>query len=118
VVSGGNSTLAGLVNVSGSNTFSAGAANFTGNCICTNNTVTISGGTANYSGTGLVSPAVLNLNGTLDGTSTVTVLNAMNWTGGTMSGSGRTIIPVGVTLNAALPGGGILNGRAKRARSH
>src|SRR5438552_4114861 len=41
--------------------------------------------------------------GTLDGTGTVTVSNTMNWTAGTMSGSGRTIIPAGATLNAALP---------------
>ena len=105
--------MAGLVNVSGSNAFSGGTANFTGNHICTNNTVTISGsGTANFSGTGLVSPAVLDLiNGTLTGTSTVTVNTVMNWTGGSMSGSGRTIIPVGVTLNAAIPSTAILDTR-------
>jgi len=106
------STLAGLVNVSGSNTFS-GLVNFTGNYICTNNTVTISGGTANFSGTGLVSPAVLNLSngGALGGSGTVTVLNAMNWTHGTMSGGGRTIIAAGATLNAAISGVAFLNGR-------
>ncbi|MBI3851712.1 MAG: hypothetical protein HY298_15770 [Verrucomicrobia bacterium] len=103
-ISGGTATLAGLVNVSGSNTFSGGTANLNGNYICTNNTMTISGGTANFSGAGLVSPAVLNFsNGTLTGTSTVTVNTAMNWTGGRMSGSGRTIIPSGVTVNAAIP---------------
>ncbi len=104
-VSGGTANLAGLVNVSGSNTFSGGTANLNGNYICTNNTVTISGsGTANFSGTGLVSPAVLNLsNGTLDGTGTVTINSGMNWTGGNMSGSGRTIIAAGVTLNVANP---------------
>jgi hypothetical protein len=106
-VSGAVATFAGLVNVSGSNTFSGGAATFTGNYICTNNTLTISSvpsATFNFSGTGLVSPAVLNfINGTLTGTSTVTVNNVMNWTGGAMNGSGRTIIPVGATLNAAIP---------------
>ena len=50
--------------------------------------------------------AVSNLDligGTLDGTGTVTISHAMNWSGGTMSGSGRTIIPVGATLNLAIP---------------
>jgi len=114
MVSGGIANLAGLVNVSGSNTFSGGTANFTGNTICTNNTVTISGGgTANFSSTGLVSPAVLDLkeNGTLTGTSTVTVLSTMNWPGGTMSGSGRTVIPAGATLAAAIPSLVILSAR-------
>ena len=103
-VSGGTATtLAGLVNVSGTNLFSGGGiANLTGNYICTNNTVIISGGTANFDGTGAVTPAVVNLSsGTLGGSQVVTVGSAMNWTGGTMSGSGRTIIPAGVTLNVA-----------------
>jgi hypothetical protein len=74
------------------------------NYICTNNTVTISGETAHFNGTGTVTPAVISLSSrTLGGRSTVTVSTAMNWTGGTMSGSGRTIIPAGVTLNAAIP---------------
>jgi len=58
--------------------------------------------------------AVSNLdliNGTLDGTGTVTISNAMNWSGGTMSGSGRTIIPVGATLNLAISSGVGLNAR-------
>jgi len=103
-VSGGTTTLAGSVNVSGSNRFSGGIATFTGNTICTNNTVTISGGTVNYSGTGLVSPSVVSLSsGALGGTSTVTVNNVMNWTGGNMTGTGRTIIAAGATLNIANP---------------
>jgi hypothetical protein len=103
-VSGGNSTLAGLVNVSGSHTFSGGPITFTGNYICTNNTVTISGGVANFSGNGLVSPAFVNLSsGVMGGSSTVTINNLMNWTGGQMRGSGRTIIPAGATLNVSNP---------------
>jgi hypothetical protein len=103
-VSGGTASLAGLVNVSGSNTFSGGFANLTGNTICTNNTLTISGGTANFSGTGTVSPAVvLFSSGTLDGSNVVTVGSLMNWTAGTMNGSGRTIIQPGATLNLAVP---------------
>lgn len=58
--------------------------------------------------------AVSNLDltaGTLGGTGTVTIANVMNWTGGGMSGGGRTIIPTGAMLNAALPSGGGLNAR-------
>ena len=102
IVSGGIANLAGLVNLSGNHTLSSGTANLTGNYFCTNNTLTLSGGTANFSGTGTVTPATLNLSGgTLGGNQVVTVLGVMNWTGGSMSGSGRTIIPAGVTLNLA-----------------
>ena len=111
-VSSGTANLAGLVNVSGTHLFDAGTANLTGNYLCTNNTLLIAGGTANFSGTGTVTPATLNLSsGTLSGNQVVTVLGVMNWTSGTMSGSGRTIIPVGVTLNLANAGGVSLNTR-------
>jgi hypothetical protein len=107
-VSGGSATLPGLVNVAGNHTFSGGTANFTGTHFCTNNTVIISGGTANWSGSGLVSPAILNLSsGTLSGTSPVTVNSLMNWTGGEMNGSGRTIIAPGSTLNIVTPVNGV-----------
>lgn len=49
--------------------------------------------------------------GTLGGTGAVTINGLMNWSLGTMSGGGRTIIPAGVTLNAAMPSGAGLNGR-------
>ena len=82
-VSGGTATVAGLINLSG--------------------TLTVSGGTANLDGTGTVSPAVVDLSGgTLGGADLVTVGSLMNWTGGAvMSGSGRTVIAPGATLNAA-----------------
>lgn len=102
-VSGGNPhTFAGLVNVSGTNQFDSGTANVTGNYICTNNTLFMSGGTANFNGTGTMTPAMINMDsGVLGGSQNVTVLSQMNWTGGTMTGSGRTFIPAGVTLNIA-----------------
>ncbi len=58
---------------------------------------------------------VVNLDliaGTLDGTGTVTISNAMNWAAGTMGGSGRTIIPPGVTLNISNAIGIVLSVRA------
>lgn len=111
VSSGATPTLTGLVNVTGTNTFtSSSTANLTGNYICTNNTLVVSGGTVNFNGTGMVTPAVVNLSsGNLSGSQDVTVGSAMNWSGGTMSGSGRTIIPAGVTLN--IPGTPTLNTR-------
>jgi hypothetical protein len=107
--------LAGLINLAGTHTFNGTAANFTGNFICTNNTIAIGRGganAANFSGTGTVTPAILTLSaGTLSGSNTVTVLNQMTWTGGGMSGSGRTIIPAGVTLTINSVGGVSLNTR-------
>jgi hypothetical protein len=41
----------------------------------------------------------LDVLGTLNGTGVLTVNNVMNWTSGTMSGSGRTRIAPGATLN-------------------
>jgi hypothetical protein len=105
MVNGAVATLAGLVNLSDTNTFSSGIANLTGNYFCTNNTLLISGGVANFDGTGAVTPSVLNLSGgTLGGASTVTVESVMNWAGsGSMSGTGRTVIPAGITLNIGVP---------------
>lgn len=51
------------------------------------------------------------ITGTLGGTGAVTINSLMNWSGGTMSGGGRTIIPVGATLNAAAPSSAGLNAR-------
>ncbi len=91
----------------------------------TGGTFTLDGG-AQLNGDGLYrisSPATVAANasititnldlihGTLDGTGTVTIANVMNWSGGTMSGRGRTIIPAGAMLNATLPSGGGLNAR-------
>ncbi len=51
------------------------------------------------------------ITGTLGGTGALTILNQMNWSGGTMSGGGRTIIPPGATLNATLASSAGLNAR-------
>jgi hypothetical protein len=97
--------LAGLVNVSGTNIFNS-TANLTGIYIATNNTISIAGGLANFSGTGIVNPAVLTItSGTLSGNQTVTIGNAMTWSGGNMIGVGRTVIPSGAALN--IPGAGV-----------
>jgi hypothetical protein len=101
-VSGASATLAGLVNVSGTNAFSNSTANLIGNYICTNNALIISGGVtggANFNSTGTVAPAILTLTGgSLGGANTVTVGNVMYWSTASMTGTGITRIPVGVTL--------------------
>jgi hypothetical protein len=99
LASSATATLGGVVNVTGSNIFSGGSTELNGYYVCTNNALTISGGTVNFDGTGLVSPSVISLSGgSLGGSNTVTAGSAMSWTGGTMSGTGRTFIPQGVTL--------------------
>ena len=102
IVSGGTANLAGMVNVSGTNLFSNGTANLTGNYTCIGNTeLDILGGTANFNGSGTVAPNILNLNGSLGGGQTVTVGSVLNWSGGSMNGSGRTVIQPGAALNIA-----------------
>jgi hypothetical protein len=108
VVNGGTATLTGTVNVSGNNVFTGGSVDFTGNYVCTNNTMIISeSGVANFDGTGVVAPSFLNLSSyylggtSLGGSENVTVGSVMNWTGGAMLGSGRTVIAPGATLNLA-----------------
>jgi hypothetical protein len=48
---------------------------------------------------------LVNGSSTLSGTGILTIANVMNWTAGTMSGSGRTIIPSGATLKVGSSSG-------------
>jgi len=104
IVSSGTPTLSGVVNLTGSNIFSGGSTELNGYYLCTNNALTISGGTVNFDGTGIVSPSVISLSsGSLGGSNLVTVGSAMTWTGGGMSGTGRTFVPPGATLSISNP---------------
>jgi hypothetical protein len=61
---------------------------------------------------GTVAPTTLTLSsGTLGGSNVVTVGSVMNWTGGSMSGTGRTAIPPGATLTIANPSSLTINTR-------
>lgn len=62
----------------------------------------INGGTVAANASFAVENLVL-VAGTLDGTGTVTISNAMSWPGGALNGSGRTIIAPGATLDLANP---------------
>jgi hypothetical protein len=113
ILSGGTHTANASSSCTGAGhlTVSSGTANLAGS-INLGGTLTVGGGTANFTGTNTVSPAILTLSsGTLTGSSTVTASNQMNWSGGVMSGSGRTVIPAGVTLFINSANGVGLSGR-------
>lgn len=108
VVGAGTMNFAGLLNLEGTHTFNGGVITITGNYICTNNTLGIANSTVHFNGTGVVSPALLTLSsGTMGGSSLVTVLNQMTWSGGIMSGTGRTIIAPDATLTITGAGVGV-----------
>jgi hypothetical protein len=102
LTSADSASLDGLINVTGGNIL-GGLIDFTGNYICTN-TMLISQGSASFDGTGWVARSSLTLSGTvaeLGGSQNVKVTGAMTWTGGSMNGSGRTIIAPGANLTIA-----------------
>jgi len=87
-VSGGTASLAGLVNLAGTNTFSGGAA--TSPVIYNLHQQHVEHFRhREFRRLGTVSPAVVNL-AACSGANPLTVGSLMNWTGGTMSGTGRT----------------------------
>jgi hypothetical protein len=105
VMSCDSASLGGTINVSGSNIFNGGFVDFTGNYTCTN-TMIISQGSAYFDGTGLVAPFSLTLSGgaaSLGGTQNVTITGAMTWAGGSMNGTGSTIISPGATMTINNP---------------
>ncbi len=59
----------------------------------------VSGGTLEVNGA--VPVQNMDLLATLGGTNTLTVSNVMNWTSGSMAGTGRTVIAHGATLNVS-----------------
>jgi len=126
---GGTANFTGnVVNVGDTLTFTGGTANFnnTQGIIDTkvltinngtanfNNTqgiintkvLTINNGTANFSNTaGVVNTTTLTLNnsGTLTGLSNLNVSGLLTWTGGEMSGTGRTIANGGMSISGTAP---------------
>jgi hypothetical protein len=98
-VAGGTITHTGTVNLGGTGTFSGGTATFTGSSFAVG-VLAITGGTANVSVSTPVSFSSGTLSsGALVGSSDVTCTGLLLWSGGTMSGSGKTIIANGGTLN-------------------
>jgi len=97
---------------SGTHTFSAGtfdptgSVNFTGGTVTVNNTfapaglVTISG---TFNSNAPQTFDSVTLSGTLGGSGQVTVTGPLNWTGGTMSGTGRTVIAPTGSLSMSGP---------------
>jgi hypothetical protein len=100
LVSGALGTLGGTVFLTGSNVFSNGSIDFTGTYILTNAPLPISGCAVSFDGTSLVTPTVLTLSGgSLGGSNLVTVSSAMNWSGGSLAGTGRTLVLPSAPLN-------------------
>ncbi|HEX9982410.1 MAG TPA: hypothetical protein VGF69_04025 [Thermoanaerobaculia bacterium] len=73
----------------------------------------IDGGTASFS-TPLTIPHVYLHTGTLGGTANLTVTETLTWTGGTMAGSGETIVETGALLDASSADVRFLTGRTLR----
>ena len=115
----GTLTLAGHVTNSGTfATFATGLVEWTGGSFTLNPGAQLNGDGLYRINAGTVTAnanlAIEKLDlitGTLGGPGAVTINSLMNWSGGTMSGGGRTMISAGATLNAALPSGGSLNAR-------
>ncbi len=114
VVNAGTLTVNGAVNVGGPATFSSGLVSFLavsslGNTTVSGATVsfnaaaglsntTVSGGIVNFNAAASINGGSIS-SGTLSGSADVTVTGIVAWTGGTMSGAGKTIIASTGTLN-------------------
>ncbi len=100
IFSSGTVSLSDSYNATTNTTVSGGTANFNGTVTSVGSSVTVSNGTANFSSASSISTVTATLaGGTLTGSSSVTVTGTLNWSGGTMSGTGATVIPSGGAFN-------------------
>jgi hypothetical protein len=112
VFAGGTTTVAGTYNLSGATSVTGGTANFTSPVTSLGSSLTVSLGTANLSGGGAITVAAVTLSGgTLTGSDNLTVSTTMNWTGGTLSGTGSTLIGISGALTIAGAADKTLDGR-------
>ncbi len=89
-------TVAGTYNVTGSTVVTSNRVNFTGTVRNLGASVTVSGVLITAVN---IQVSTLNLQGFLDGAGDITVTDTLNWTGGGMSGPGRTIILGTLTIH-------------------
>jgi uncharacterized repeat protein (TIGR01451 family) len=101
-----SATIAGAGDV----TFSSGTNIISGTITGLSGLLSLSGGTLYLDGSASV-PAVRLSSGTLGGSSILTVTEVMTWTGGTMTGSGMTVIAAGADLGLSGGYGKSLDGR-------
>jgi RHS repeat-associated protein len=103
-VVGGTLAAAAPINIAGQARFQAGSATFTAPLAC--GTLSVVGGTATFNSTLTVAQGgAVNLSsGTLRGSADLSVTGIMTWSGGSMSGTGLTVIAPGATLNAITNG--------------
>ncbi len=66
--------------------------------LAANNPLVLSGGTLSVAESSVIADT-LDLSGTLSGEGDVTIVGTLNWSGGKMTGSGRTVIAPGATAN-------------------
>ncbi len=78
----------------------SGTANFTSPVASLGKSLVMDGGVADFSsGVSVAVPEFGLSNGTLTGVGDLTATNTLNWTGGTMSGSGSTTVAAGAAFN-------------------
>jgi hypothetical protein len=101
-VNGGLFTTEGLYNVTGSTTVSGGSLVFAPTATIQNvgAQVTVSFGTLDFTSQSLSVATLWQSGGTITGSSIISVTDVFTWTGGVMSGAGRT-----VTMNKLAIGG-------------
>ena len=99
--SGGTQNLAGATfDNSGTINFGDGTYNLGGATFSNVGEIAMNGGTETFaSPMTLAATVTLGGTATLSGTGSLTFSSTLNWTGGTMSGTGTTTIPIGGTLS-------------------
>jgi RHS repeat-associated protein len=95
-VTGGSSTYAGALNSTGSAAFDGGMLTVAGPVTVSALTFGVPDGTAVLNGATTASSLTMSA-GWLDGAGQVTVTGTLNWTLGTMAGSGKTVLATGAS---------------------
>jgi phage baseplate assembly protein gpV len=93
-VSGGTTSLANVSALTGPLTATGGNLTFT-TAVGSTGSLTISGGRFNFNAAQRFTSLTLSGTGQLGGSGTVTVTGILTWTGGSMLGSGKTVIAPG-----------------------
>jgi len=95
--SGGTVTFTNPYTFGGATSFGGGTINFNAPVSGLGPTLTVSGGSVNFNYDPMIF-ATVSMAGGLGGSANITISDRLNWTSGTMSGTGLTEIPVGRTL--------------------
>ena len=88
------------INAAGTRTITLGSGTQSVNSVTATDPLAITGGALFVAATSQV--ATLTVVGTLSGSGDVTITNSLTWAGGTMSGTGRTILASGATADMSI----------------